>query len=282
MINPLQQDDALLDDIRRAPAAADTFHLWWLGQSGFLLKWQDRHLLFDPYLSDSLTEKYAGTAKEHIRMTRRCIDPARLVMVDVVTSSHNHTDHLDAATLGPLAAARPGIPLVLPEANLDFARQRLGDAPLTLTGLDDGKTIDVAGFSFTGLAAAHNTIERDAQGRCHFLSFIVRFGPWTVFHSGDTLWHPHLPHRLIHHQPTVVLLPINGHDPARGVAGNLNGTEAAALAKCCGADLAVPHHFEMFTFNTASPDEFTAACQRLGQPHRVLRCGEKLTWPHHP
>lgn len=279
MIIPLLKDDALLDDIASAPDRPDAFHLWWLGQSGFLIKWQNRHLLFDPYLSDSLTEKYAGSAKEHIRMTERCVDPARLDMVDVVTSSHNHTDHLDGTTLAALAAARPGLPLVLPEANLDFARTRLGSAPLALIGLDAGKTVEVAGFSFTGLAAAHNTIERDAQGRCHFLSFIVRFGSWTVFHSGDTLWHEHLPHLLIHHQPTLVLVPINGYEPSRGVAGNLNGTEAAALAKCCGAALAVPHHFDMFTFNTASPDEFTAACQRLNQPHHVLRCGERLTLP---
>lgn len=277
MIIPMLKDEALLDDIRRAPGEIDTFHLWWLGQSGFLLKWQDRHLLFDPYLSDSLTEKYAGSAKEHIRMTERCVDPARLDMVDVITSSHNHTDHLDAATLRPLATARPGTPLVLPAANLDFARDRLGNAPLVLTGLDAGSTVEVAGFSFTGVPAAHNTIERDAAGRCHFLSFVVRFGQFTVFHSGDTLWHDLLPHLLIHHQPDLVLLPINGHDPARGVAGNLNGTEAAALAKCCGAGLAVPHHFDMFTFNTASPDEFTSVCRRLGQPHRVLHCGERLT-----
>ena len=279
MIAPLQKDQSLLDDIRRTPATENAFHLWWLGQSGFLIKWRDRHLLFDPYLSDSLTEKYAGSAKEHIRMTERCVDPAMLDMVDVVTSSHNHTDHLDAATLGPLAAACPGLPLVLPEANVEFARQRLGAAPLALTGLDAGTTVEVAGFSFTGLAAAHNTIERDEAGRCRFLSFIVKFGPWTVFHSGDTLWHEHLPHLLIHHQPDLVLLPINGNDPARGVAGNLNGTEAAALAKCCSAALVIPHHFEMFTFNTASPDEFTAACRRLGQPFRVLRCGEKTRIP---
>lgn len=273
------QDADLLDDIRRASEDPGTFHLWWLGQSGFLLKWGRRRLLFDPYLSDSLTEKYAGTDKEHVRMTGRCIDPARLDMVDVVTSSHNHTDHLDAATLRPLAAARPGIPLVLPEANIEFARDRLGDAPLEFVGLDAGKSVEAGGFAFTGLPAAHNTIERDSLGRCHFLGFIVRFGPFTVYHSGDTMWHDQLPHLLIHHQPTIALVPINGYDPARRVAGNLNGTEAAALAKSCGARLAVPHHFDMFTFNTASPDEFTAACQRLAQPYRVLRCGERLSWP---
>ena len=148
-----------------------------------------------------------------------------------------------------------------------------------MTELEAGQTVEVAGFSFTGLPAAHNTIERDEHGRCRFLSFIVRFGPWTVFHSGDTLWHDQLPQQLVQEQPDVVLVPINGHDPSRGVAGNLNGTEAAALAKACGAALAIPHHFDMFAFNTATPDEFTAACTRLNQPHRVLRCGERVTFP---
>ena len=55
-----------------------------------------------PYLSDSLTAKYAGTDKPHVRMTERAIDPARLDFIDVVTSSHNHTDHLDHETLWPL------------------------------------------------------------------------------------------------------------------------------------------------------------------------------------
>jgi len=279
MIIPFQKDEVLLDDIRTADSVKECFHLWWLGQSGFLLKWHDRHLLFDPYLSDSLTAKYAGTGREHVRLTERCIDPALLRMVDVVTSSHHHTDHLDAATLIPLAADRPPLPLVLPAATLELARTRLGDTGLVMTELEAGQTVEVAGFSFTGLPAAHNTIERDEHGRCRFLSFIVRFGPWTVFHSGDTLWHDQLPQQLVEEQPDVVLVPINGHDPSRGVAGNLNGTEAAALAKACGAALAIPHHFDMFAFNTATPDEFTAACTRLNQPHRVLRCGERVTFP---
>ena len=33
----------------------------------------------------------------------------------------------------------------------------------------------------------------------------------------------------------------------------------------------------MFEFNTATPDEFVAECERLGQPYRVLRQGERLS-----
>jgi L-ascorbate metabolism protein UlaG (beta-lactamase superfamily) len=278
MIPAFQKDDALLSDIATSESAPDRFHLWWMGQSGFLLKWNGRHLLFDPYLSDSLTEKYAGTDKPHVRMSERVIDPSRLTPVNVVTSSHNHTDHLDADTLIPLAKSNPALQMVLPAANIEFAKNRLGASSPPMTGIDDGTSVEVAGFHFTGIAAAHNDIARDAQGRCLYLGFIVRFGRFCVYHSGDTLWHDGLLEALRKNRPHLVLAPINGNLPERRVAGNLNGTEAAALAKGCGAHLAVPHHFDLFEFNTATPEEFITACSRLGQPYTVLRGGEKLTF----
>ncbi len=132
-------------------------------------------------------------------------------------------------------------------------------------------------FEFIGIPAAHDDIERDIQGRCRFLGFVVRFGEWTLYHSGDTRWYEELPLVLAEHRPDVALLPINGRDVARKVAGNLDGDEAAALAKACAARTAVPRHFDMFTFNTAAPDAFRAACARLGQRCHILRCGERWT-----
>lgn len=276
MIPAFQKDEVLLADIASAERREDCCRLWWLGQSGFLIAWNGRHLLFDPYLSDSLTEKYAATDKPHVRLSERVIDPARLNMVDVVTSSHNHTDHLDAATLIPLAKANAGLHMVLPAANVAFARGRLGEASPPMTGLDDGTSAEVAGYHFTGVAAAHNDIARDAEGRCLYLGFIVRFGPFCVYHSGDTLWHDGLVAALRAARPDIVLVPINGNRPERRVSGNLNGTEAAALAKACGARLAVPHHFNLFAFNTEPPVEFQTSCARLAQPCHVLRGGEGI------
>ncbi|MFN5961283.1 MAG: MBL fold metallo-hydrolase, partial [Verrucomicrobiota bacterium] len=158
------------------------------------------------------------------------------------------------------------------------ARERMGDgAAIEYLTVEEGGTREVGVFRFTAVAAAHNEIERDGLGRCRFLSFVVRFGPFCVWHSGDTLWHDGLVAELRAARPDLVMVPINGNDPARRVAGNLNGTEAAALAKACGARLAVPHHFGMFAFNTADPREFVEACGRLQQPCRVLRGGESLT-----
>src|SRR4051812_34980788 len=125
MIEPVQKDDEFLEDVARARSVPDELHLWWLGQSGFLLQWHNRHVLVDPYLSDSLTKKYATTDKQHIRMTARVVAPERLDFIDVVTTSHNHTDHLDAESLGPILRANPGVALVAPEANRAFVADRL-------------------------------------------------------------------------------------------------------------------------------------------------------------
>ena len=129
MIAPVRADEDFLRDVAAARQETDAFHLWWLGQSGFLVQWQDRHLLLDPYLSDSLTKKYAATDKPHVRMTARVVAPERLDFIDVVTSSHNHSDHLDAETLEPLRQANPEMTLVIPEANRAFVAERLGVPP---------------------------------------------------------------------------------------------------------------------------------------------------------
>jgi L-ascorbate metabolism protein UlaG (beta-lactamase superfamily) len=280
MIRPFLQDDALLADLASASDEGDRFHLWWLGQSGFLLKWRGRTVLFDPYLSDSLTRKYAATDKLHVRLTERCIAPERLAFIDLLTSSHPHTDHFDAETILPLAAARTQpLPFLLPTANLGLVRERLSGANLEPCGLDAGEVRCMGDFEFTGIAAAHDAIERDDAGHCRFLGLMVRFGPWTLYHSGDTRWYDALPGELAKFRPDVALVPINGHHPDRRVAGNLNGEEAATLAKACGAGLAIPHHFEMFEFNTATPEWFLSSCERLGQPARVLRGGERWSSP---
>lgn len=270
MIQPLRSGDALLADVRAADPGA--LHLWWLGQSGFLVAWQGRHLLLDPYLSDSLTRKYADTDKPHERMTELVVDPSALDFVDVVTASHAHTDHLDPDTL---RAVGPDVAIVAPAAHRDLVVERSGVEPL---GIDDGETVTVAGFDITAVPAAHEEIERDAAGRMLHLGYVVRCGPHALYHAGDTIPYDGLAARVrAVADIDVALLPINGRLPERRVAGNLWGDEAAAMAHEIGARLAVPMHFEMFVFNSEPPDAFIQACERIGQVHRVLRAGERLT-----
>jgi L-ascorbate metabolism protein UlaG (beta-lactamase superfamily) len=278
VIEPVLKEDALVEQIQ-ATEADDGLALWWLGQSGFLLKQGGRYLLFDPYLSDSLTRKYADTDKPHVRMTENPLDPARLDFLDAVTSTHNHTDHLDAETLKPILQANPQTAMVVGEANRAFAAERLNVPAEQLTDVTEADWQSVGGFEMTAVPAAHEKLERDEAGHSKFLGFIARRGGWTVYHSGDTMWFDQLPELVKPFAPDIAILPINGKRPERRVAGNLNGEEGAELASRIEAKLAIPCHFEMFTFNTEPPDAFIAACEQRGQPYRVMRCGERLQYP---
>ena len=75
MIPAIIKDEALLNQVEAYQSDNNHFHIWWLGQSGYLLLWQGKKILIDPYLSDSLTKKYANTHKPHIRMSERVIKP---------------------------------------------------------------------------------------------------------------------------------------------------------------------------------------------------------------
>lgn len=275
LIQPKVKDEVLLEDIGKAEENEHIFHLWWLGQSGYLIQWNNKYLLMDPYLSDSLTKKYANTEKPHIRMTELVIDPARLDFIDVVTSSHNHTDHLDAETLIPLMKANPDIQMIIPEANRAFVADRIKANPDFPIGVNDDETVKVKGFRFTGVPAAHEEIERDEEGRCKFLGYVVQFGSWTIYHSGDTLWYEGMVDKLKPFSVDVAILPINGRDPKRKVAGNLDAEQAVALGREIGAKLVIPCHYDMFTFNTADPADFARIAEEQGQPYKILQCGER-------
>lgn len=273
MIPAVIKDNAFIAQVEQHENDKEHFHLWWLGQSGYLLLWQGKRILIDPYLSDSLTKKYAGTPKPHTRMSERVVDPGLLKNISIVSSSHNHTDHLDGETLIPIIKNNPGITFIIPEANRSFVADRVQIPEAFPAGLTEGMHLTVDGFTFHGIAAAHNTVDRNDKGQCVYMGYIIQFGSYTVYHSGDTLWYAGLVDVLRPFQIDLALLPVNGNDPARGVAGNLDVKEAADLAKAAGIQHVIPCHYDMFTFNTANPADFAANAKAVQQSYTILPVG---------
>lgn len=284
MIEPVRSGDGLIEEIQSTHPAAGQLAAWWLGQSGFLIKSARATILIDPYLSESLTLKYAGTSKPHIRMTRCPVDPGQLKMAGAVFCSHKHSDHLDPGTLPALAAASPNCVFVVPASLCEHASE-LGLSSDRLIGIDHGEARDFPplGLRVRGVKAAHEGLDTDEHGRHLYLSFVIDMDGTRVFHSGDTMLWPGMAEAI---GPGVDLafLPINGRDPARGVAGNMNADEAVELASRLLPRYVVPHHYDMFTFNTVDPEVFRRASRRLPPTVRpvILRCGERFeTDPRH-
>ena len=276
MIEAYKKGEELISEMDELVSDKKNFYLWWLGQSGFLLQWKGKRVLIDPYLSDSLTKKYAETDKPHVRMSERVIDPELLKNILIVSSSHNHTDHLDAETLTPVLKNNPGIKFIIPEANREFVAERLKCPKEFPIGLNYGQSLTIDEFSFHGIPAKHNEIEKDENGNCRFMGYVITFGKYSIYHSGDTLWFDEMISLLKPFTIDVAILPINGNDPARKVAGNLNCEEAARLGKAINAKFVIPCHYDMFTFNTADVNEFAKQAETINQPYKVLKGGEKF------
>lgn len=279
MITALQKDEALINDIKSSAREVDQLRLWWLGQSGFLLQWNKKHILLDPYLSDALTYKYQNTDKPHVRMSEKVLSPGSLDFIDIVTSSHNHTDHLDRETLLPILKINPDIKLIIPEANRAFVADRLTCSVDFPIGLNDEESIMIDNIIVHGIAAAHNELDRDDNGKCKYMGYVVQLGQYTIYHSGDTLWHDDIIDQVKKFNIDLALLPINGNLPERRVAGNLNAREAVAFAKEINAGVVIPCHYHMFEFNTVDPDQFIQIAQEKGQKYKVLEPGGTFNLP---
>lgn len=251
----------------------------WLGQAGFVITAGAVRLMIDPYLSDSLADKYRGTATSHERLMPAPIAVEDLGPIDLVLSTHHHTDHMDPATLGPLAMAQPALRFVVPAASVEEARRRIGVGSERLIGVDAGAVIaPIPDLCITVLRAAHEALERDAAGHHRFLGYALRFGQpngvgITLVHSGDTIPFDGQVEELTRLGPDLLLLPVNGRSDslrAKGIAGNLTLEEAVALTAAAGAPAMVAHHHGMFAFNTRPVAEIEALAATPELPIRLI------------
>jgi L-ascorbate 6-phosphate lactonase len=276
MIEPILFGDALLQEIGSTGSGPGVLSVWWLGQSGYLLKSRSGTLVIDPYLSEHLTRKYEGTNKPHVRMTRAPFRGEELQDVDLALSSHKHSDHLDPGTMPDLLAASPTARLVLPASLVEHAVS-LGLPDDRLVGLEAGQSFESHGFSVRAVPSAHEGLDTDVLGRHLYLGYVIEAEGLRLYHSGDSLAYDGLTGWLGADPFDVLFLPINGRDPARGVAGNMSAAEAVDLASAVRPRFVVPHHYEMFTFNTVPIGDFEAEARRLpeGVVPRILRCGER-------
>lgn len=248
-------------------ADATGVRLTWLGQSGFLMESERLRVGCDLYLSDHLEAKYRGTDKPHVRLHDAPVRPEQLTGLDYVFASHRHSDHLDPGSIADVLAASPDAVLVLPEAIRDYARDQLGVPEARMCGARPGDRVG----PFELVQAAHP--EPEPQ----FLSALVRIDGLTIFHSGDTLVFEAQRDALRHARPDVVLLPVNGRVAEHlGTPPNMSLGEAIHLARECGAGLLVPHHYDLFAFNSVDPATVRSTLGRCGLPHLVMHVGQRV------
>ena len=257
--------------------------LYWLGQAGFVIESHLLRWLIDPYLSDSLANKYRGTRFDHVRMMPAPIAPTALPPVDTVLCTHRHTDHMDPDTLQPLAAAQPALRFVVPAASRDEAARRCAVTNERLILAHVGQHIDQGSVAYIEpIASAHESLSVDASGDHEWLGYVMTIEGIRIYHSGDCIPYDGLPDLLRKRNIDIALLPVNGRDSTRqagNIPGNFTLDEAILLCRQAAIPHMVAHHYGLFSFNTIDEAEIDRrAANETGVRVTRARLGEALSF----
>lgn len=198
----------------------------WLGHATVLLELAGVRLLTDPLLRGRVAHlrRHAPSSGATI-----AVEP-----VDAVLISHVHHDHLDRASLRPLARAETEV--VVPR----------GAAPL-LHGLpfghvhevSAGERVAIGGVELEAVPAWHAVRRFPSRLDHTALGYLVE----RVWFAGDTDFHPQM--EALRGRVDVALLPIWGWGPTLG-PGHLDPTSAARAAALVEPAVVVPIHWGTF------------------------------------
>ena len=258
---------AQMNDLR-VPAGA--LAMWGLGQMGVALKAGDDVIYIDPYLTGEM--KTPTSTSFGVREFPPPVLPEEITNAAVVLCSHEHGDHTDAGTLGPIAAASPDAKFVITgwsHGILDRANiaQERRSVPQVM------RPMQLGDFKVTALPSAHYNIENDEVMGHRWLGFLIEANGVVFYHSGDTLIYPGYID-MLKAQPKidVGMLPVNGRDAYRdsnNFTGNLQPMEAAWLAAQLGWDVLIAGHNDLFIWNTVGAGELADAL-RIRNPRQKM------------
>jgi L-ascorbate 6-phosphate lactonase len=254
--------------------------IWGLGQMGVALKGSHQKILYiDPILTDAVTRLIPDVTGHFERAFDPPLQPEEITNADYVLCTHEHLDHTDPLTLGPLAISSPQarfissgwVESLLDDAKISLER-RIRPEMNTYTVLDDMRV--------WGVPAAHYKVEFSQDKGYRWLSYLISWGDVTFFHGGDTLLYPGYMETIRQLPPVDVgLLAVNGRDAVReseGVLGNMLPDEAAWMANALKWDVLLGGHNDLFAWNTLPAGSLMDAVrhQALHQKVHVLQPGE--------
>ena len=263
MNQPIKRGTELLDEIEKTSGESPA--LWWLGHSGFVLKFDGIVFYVDPCLS---------TPPGHTRAQDPPLTAEQAANADLILCTHAHSRHMDPQTLPAMLKASPRARVVLPKSTAEhacsigipYARMTTTDSDLRVEYFKGGPYSRVY-----SVPSAHPELNWTPLGGYPYLGYLIRFGEHTIYHAGDCRLYDGLADRLRPYNVTAALLPIDGN-------GNFEIAEAAQLAEDIRARWLVPMHYGAFDGNSAvivNRFENHMLGFRPSIGFKVFECGER-------
>ena len=252
--------------------------LFYVGQLGFIVKFREKYLLIDGYLSDYVDVNCSSPEKPMVRKYPVPIKPEELDFIDFVFCTHDHADHADPNTLSGIASVNNKAKYYVPQG---IVRQieRYGVPKSSICGVTCNSYCQLTeSLGFTAIAAAHEELHPDGMGGYLEVGYRFTLGKAQLYHSGDCCPYGGLEERLA--GCDIMIMPINGRDYFRryelDIIGNFEPQEAIILAQRAGAKLLIPAHFDLYEPNGQDPAYFVSELYRTAPtlPFHIFMPGE--------
>lgn len=214
-----------------------------VGHSTLLVQTGGVNILTDPVWSARVSPvAFAGPR----RVNEPGIRFEDLPPIDVVLLSHNHYDHMDAATLRRLG--REHAPLVITPLGNDRLLAPLSPR-LRVETRDWGESVDIADSIAVHVEPAHHWSARGTRDRLMALwsGFVVDTPGGRILYAGDTGFHGGLYYRRLaerHGGFRLAILPIGAYEPRWFMEPHhQNPEEALEGMALCNASYAAGCHW---------------------------------------
>jgi len=262
--------------------------LMWVGGPTTRLELGSFRVLTDPMLGDGpeafVMRRHPTTGELNVPIPRLTALPELdLDDVDLVLTSHLHSDHFDGRAVERLDH---GVPIVAPTPNV----AQLHDWGFRdVTGIDwrDTHTLSKQGeqLSVTALPAHHAHDSRADHDLGAVNGYLVEHtAPNSVFRiywTGDTVWFDLLRDVAAALPPVDLLLPhLGGVGSTGGPWGmiSLDAVEGTRVTEAVGPDVVIPIHHSTYPFYVEPVSAFVRLLVASAYTGRVLVLREGETW----
>lgn len=220
-----------------------------IGHASFLLQVGGLNLLIDPVFAYWLILVH--------RLRKPGVRIQDLPPIDAVLLTHAHMDHLNFPSLRRIVHHTRKL---TGKAPIAIVPERVEDL-LTGLGFSDVRALDwwqsttIGGVEITMTPAQHwgARVFRDIHRR--FGGYVLRHGPHSVYHSGDTGYLPVFEEIRRRFAPQTALLPIGAYNPDSFRHVHMNPEDALRAFLDLGARHFVPMHYGTFRLSREPMEE---------------------------
>jgi len=250
--------------------------IYFLGQSGYVLKLKKLTIYIDPYLTDYIENPLGMNEKNMQRSFPSPIDPKLILECDAIICTHSHVDHMDPWTINNINSnfklfasigAYEKSEIKIPQSRITFLQPKI--------------TFKLGEINIIPFSAAHYELI-DEFGRPDCLSILIQWRGVNLFFWGDGIRYDGQYQLLSKYNFDYFFAPINGRDKKRekeGIIGNIKENELAEFCSKLSVKHIIPNHYDMFVNNTGSIDLFKKemAIRNSNQSVIIMNCGNNIS-----